>query len=380
MENKMDFIVFSEDWGGHPSSTQHIFRQLIKRGHRVVWFNSIGLRNPSFNLRDVKRIFVKIYEALFKKRDADTVEKVERYAPVEVIQSLVFPKADNPLFRAVNKFLLGRKIREAAERLGLESPVLWITTPSAECVTDAMEYKKILYYCCDDYGSLPGVDPDFVEQLEKRLSSEADDIIITNHGLGQRFPEGKTHYIPHGVDYDLFTSANDRPDELPPSPVAGFYGSISDWLDIGLLVNVVKSLPEWNFVFIGNVATEVGELEALDNVHFLGPKDHSELVRYAANWDVSLMPFRQCEQIEKCNPLKLREYLAVGRPVVSVTFPAVAEFSELISLVDYADAESFAEGIRQSLNDDIATELRRKTVEQESWTQRAMDIEALAGK
>lgn len=373
----MDFIVFSEDWGGHPSSSQHIFRQLMSRGHRVVWFNSIGMRNPDFSLRDVKRLIVKVFDALFGKKKDENPVVADEVKPVEVIQSLVFPKANNALFRAMNTFVLGRRVRKAIADHGLRSPVLWVNTPSSECVIGEAEFSRVVYYCCDDFGSLPGIDPVYVATLEKRLAQKADMVVITNKGLGEKFPADKVRYIPHGVDFGLFTSQRERPAELPATPVAGYYGSISRWLDLALLVDTAKALPEWNFVFIGNVemGVDVSELRDLKNVHFLGPKNHAELVAYAGNWDVSLIPFRQCEQIEKCNPLKLREYLAVGKPVVSVTFPAVAEYSHVVHLVDYGDVESFVDGIRHALDSDTPVDTRRGTVMEESWLSRAVDVE-----
>lgn len=375
----MDIVVFAEDWGRHPSSTQHILRQMIIQGHRVIWFNSIGLRNPSLSSRDVKRLFAKLFSALgMKKEDGrlstDVVD--DGSAPVKIIHPLVFPKPSNGMMRYANKRILGDLVRREMKTAGMRSPILWITTPSAECITDAVPFKKIVYYCCDDYGDLPGVDPAFVMRLEERLCKSADKIIVTNNKLAVRFPQEKTAYIPHGVDFDLFTAKRKRPADMPPSPVAGYYGSISKWVDVDLLCKVAKQLPQWNFVLIGRVETDVSQMESLNNVFLLGPREHSELVSYSGNWDVSLMPFLQCEQIDKCNPLKLREYLAAGKPVVSVTFPAVKEYEDVVQLVDYGDAEGFACQIRRALQEGEKPEVRSRRVANESWAQRVLEIES----
>ncbi|GAB7024010.1 glycosyltransferase [Salidesulfovibrio brasiliensis] len=370
----MDFVVFAEDWGGHPSSTQHIVTRLIRRGHRVVWFNSIGLRNPRFTPRDIRRMGSKLAGAL-RRENGNGHTPENGTAPLEAISSVVIPKPDNRLFRSINRSVLSAKVRDALKRHGMDRPVLWITTPTAECVCDAAKFSSVLYYCCDDYGALPGVDPDFVRRLEQVLAGRADRVMVTHPLLARRFPPEKVFDLPHGVDCELFSNDCPRADDLPQGPVAGYYGSISSWLDITLLKRLATELPHWTLVLVGAVETDVSELEALENVRLLGPRPHALLPGYSRHWDVSLLPFVNNSQIEHCSPLKLREYLAAGRPVVSVGFPAVRDYADVVAIAEPGDAEGFIRLVQEA--GDGRDEARRERVVGESWDSRAVMVETL---
>lgn len=370
----MDFIVFAEDWGGHPSSSQHIVSRLIRRGHRVVWFNSIGLRNPRFTLRDIRRMGTKVAGTLGRNGKARTSESGVR--PLEVISAVVVPKPDNRIFREVNRRILSARVREVIQRHGMHRPVLWITTPTAECVCDAAPFSVVLYYCCDDYGALPGVDAAFVERLEALLAERADRVMVTRPELARRFPRHKLAELPHGVDRELFCTECPRAHDLPEGPVAGYYGSISDWLDLKLIGKLAAALRDWTIVLIGNVETDVRSLAHHRNIVLLGSRPHSELPAYSRHWDVSLLPFVMNSQIEHCSPLKLREYLAAGRPVVSVGFPAVREYSDVVGIAEPGDAEEFIRLVREA-RQDRNNSSRQSRVAGESWDSRARMVESL---
>ena len=109
-------------------------------------------------------------------------------------------------------------------------------------------------------------------------------------------------------------------------------------------------MKDWDFVLIGNIHVDVSRLEGCDNIHFLGPKPHEKLPAYIQHWDVSLLPFKRTPQIEACNPLKLKEYMAAGTAIVSTDFPAVNMFGDIISIADTAD--SFVRAIRETQEED----------------------------
>jgi hypothetical protein len=185
--------------------------------------------------------------------------------------------------------------------------------------------------------------------------------------------------LTHGVDYQLFSTpvpwASDLPDD--GRPIAGFYGSISEWLDLELLEAVVRRMPHWNFVLIGKAVVDTSALRGLPNVHLLGPRPHHELPRYSQHWNASLLPFRNNAQIQACNPLKLSEYLAAGRPVVSTPFPALKPFRSLISVAD--SVESMVNALEDSVSlagDSEFQQRSRSVVSSESWQSRA----GLAGR
>ncbi len=371
-----DLVVFGEDWGGHPSSTQHLIRKMAEN-RRVIWVNSIGLRRPKLNLFDIRRILAKLQTSLFKRTPNETGDKkVSREKNPVIISPLTLPLPGNPIARRINRIILRYVIKRTMDKLKISSPILWISLPTAVDMIGALGERASVYYCCDDFGALDGVDHEPVVKLERELAELADIILVSSPVLASKFLENKTRLVLHGVDIDLFTHPVSPPEDLPTDrPVAGFYGTISEWIDVELLSEVATLLPKWEFVFIGDIRTDTSHLEALPNTRFLKRKTHSELPRYSQNWTVSLIPFRDNSQIRSCNPLKLREYLAAGTPIVATDFPALKGYRDLVKVAN--DAKEFAALLEDSACYDRGKSRKefRERVANESWAARAKEAE-----
>ena len=364
-----DLIVFGEDWGGLPSSTQHLIRHLAA-DRRVLWVNSIGLRRPRLTARDLGRAWTKL-SAMARRREPEVGPAGAEPPPFPVLAPRALPLPGHPIARAFNRRVLAPQVRAAARAHGLADPVLWITLPTAVDVLGHLGEGASVYYCCDDFGALAGVDHGPVLALERELADRADLVLATSPLLAERFDPAKTHLLPHGVDFGLFSRPAPRAEDLPRGgPVAGFYGSLADWIDVGLLAGVARRLPHWHLWLIGEVKTDVSALMGLPNVMLAGPRAHGALPGYAQHWQASLLPFRDTPQIRASNPLKLREYLAAGSAVVSTEFPALSGYRDLVSVAD--GAEAFAAALEATRSEDAAArEARRQRVRGESWAQRA---------
>jgi len=381
--------MFGEDWGNHPSSTQHLAKKFSET-RKVLWINSIGLRRPKLNINDSIRVISKLSKMIKREQ----CPKIEVPQNMSIFQAKALPFPGNSMARRINSFLLPNSINEFARKQGIEKPVLWISLPSAVDAVGTLNEKLSIYYCGDDFSSLAGVDHDAISRMEEELVGRVDLIFTASANLTKKFPSGKAHYLPHGVDYDLFHQKYERPFDLPTGkPIAGFYGSISDWIDVDLLEHTAKYLPDWNIVLIGEVKTNIQKLKKFENVIFLGRKNHIELPAYVQNWQVSLLPFKRNQQIEFCNPLKLREYLAVGRPIVSTDIPVVGEYKDHVYVCGNGDdfshkiLEASFDGAKSNNNiwrmfnnwEGIeALQLnqlgRKLSVKDESWSNRANEV------
>lgn len=362
-----DLVVFGEDWGRHPSSTQHLVKRLAE-DRRVLWVNSIGLRRPRFSLRDAGRAVEKLRMAAGRRGGAPAGDRARPSDPVDVLSPFALPWPGSRIAEAINRGALARQIRpRLAGRAS--RPILWASLPTAAAVTGALGESAVVYYCGDDFGGLAGVDHAAVLRDEERLAARADLVIAASPALAARFPAEKTLLVEHGVDFDLFASPVPRAEDLPAGPVAGFYGALADWIDVPLLAETARRLPGWTFCFVGPVLTAIDELAELPNVRLLGPRPHADLPRYSAHWTASLLPFRDCAQIRACNPLKLREYLAAGTPVVSTPFPALAPYAGHVATVRGPDA--FVAALEAARTDQGDRAARRARVADETWTARA---------
>ena len=317
----MKFVVFAEDWGRHPSSTQHIFKVIAER-YDVTWFNSVGMRKPKINFTDIKRVLGKV-----KLMMAGNVKAPSDKLPVEARNPLILPWHDNKWATRFNK-------RQVAKTLDLSShePIIyWVSVPTAINMIQLRPQDRLIYYCGDDFSSLAGVDYDLVKVSEERLIHMAHNIYVVSKVLLDKMPKHKTQMLEHGVDYDLFSDIKKPHSQLHNlSNVIGFYGSISKWLDVDLLIKLAKARPNYHLVLIGKADIDISALVALPNVTYISQIAHHQLASFSQHWQVSLLPFLDNGQIKACNPLKLKEYLAAGKPIVSTHFPAVERYKDMV--------------------------------------------------
>ena len=362
-----DLVVFGEDWGRHPSSTQHLIRQLaIDR--KVIWVNSIGLRRPKFSLTDFGRLAKKLWRMTSRSIDHHTSSQPQN---MSIVEPKVIPVPSNRLAIAFNRMMMGKALRKVMKKKNIYNPVLWASLPTVSDLIGICDERAVIYYCGDDFGALAGVDHQPVQKCEQQISAKADLILAASEALSDKFDQTKTKHLPHGVDLALFIRPSVRAKDLPAKgPVAGFYGSLSEWLDQDLIVQCARRMPNWSFVFVGTEHIDVSRLRSMANIHLLGPRPHDQLPRYVQHWDVSLMPFLDTAQIQACNPLKLREYLAAGRPIVATPFPALDAYDEYI--VQAHTSHDFEQGLITALGESVeVSRLRRSSVQSESWTARA---------
>jgi glycosyltransferase involved in cell wall biosynthesis len=340
MLSKNNIICFSSDWNQDPLSKHHIMRRLAKH-NRVLWINSIGLRTPTVNGKDVAKIGVKL-RSFFKG-----LQKVQDN--LYVMSPLAIPFHGNELSGKINRALLLAQVSYYQKRLGLENPILWSFLPNVESLFGCFSEKLSLYYVTDDFTQFSGHPAKRIDKMESCLIDKCDVVIASARGLAdKKFRNGKNiTVVRHGVDHGHFAQAlslsrRDWPADIKEikHPIIGFYGEINDWLDLNMLVEAARMRPEWSFVLLGRIAVEVGNIRfliGLPNVYYLGQKKFSELPAYCAAFDVALVPMKINELTLSVNPLKLREYLAAGVPVVSTPLPEVLAYGDVVKFATTAD-------------------------------------------
>lgn len=372
MSAPRELICFGEDWGRHPSTAQYLVQQLLG-AFRVIWINSLGWRAPRLSRHDLLR-------ALGKVRSA--ARGLERPHPDLVVYTpLVIPWYRNAAVRRLNSLLLHRTIRGLARRHGFSRYSLMTTYPATVDVFERMRDVRRIYYCADDYASFPGLDTELVCAHEARLLAAVDVVVTTSRELSamKSACHARVVNLPHGVDAEHFAKAADPATRVPedlarlPRPVIGFFGLLAEWVDIRLIREVALARPEWSIVLIGNAATDVGPLRGLPNVHLLGPRPYASLPGYCRGFDVAIIPFVRNDLTERANPIKLREYLAAGKPIVSTPLPEALRFGELVHAAGSAD--EFVREIEHGLVDDPALAARRmSSVRNQTWAARAAEL------
>jgi len=376
MIENQHIICFAHDWGGDPTSKTHIMRLLAAKS-RVLWVNSIAMRRPVVSKSDASRLVAKLRRAL-----SGCVE-VERN--IFVVNPLVLPLPGSPLAQRVNGQLLQHGLRRVLSKLAFRDPILWTFLPTMNRLAGRLGERLLVYHCVDKYSEFSGVPRDAIVAMEHDLVRRADLVFTSAAQLLEecRPLNPRTHFISHGVDTDHFGRALDPQTAVPadlaaiPRPVIGFFGLIADWVDLPLVRTLARERPQWSFVLIGKAATDMAPLHGLPNLHWLGQKPYGELPGYCRGFDVAIIPFVQNELTLRVNPLKLREYLAAGLPVVSTPLPEISRYDGLVRLA--TTREQFLAGIEAALAERSEDQARRRreAMRPESWEARVGEMSEL---
>jgi glycosyltransferase involved in cell wall biosynthesis len=344
--------------------------RLLARDNRVLWVNSIGYRAPTVSKADLSRAFKKV-KAVFNR-----LKEVERN--IFVLNPLALPW-QNRLAKAVNRKLLAFQVRSAMRKLGFEHVINWIFNPAAAIVARAFSEDLLIYHCVDEYTAFSGVATESLARMETDLLNQSDIVIVSAEKLleSKAAVNPKTVMVRHGVDFEHFRRALDPKTQVPtevanlPKPVIGFYGLIADWVDVDLMAKVARHFSHGSMVVLGKATTDVSELSSIPNVHMLGRKPYAELPAYCKAFDVALNPFRINRLTLNANPLKVREYMAAGLPVVATAIPEVECLGGC--RIGHDDQE-FISQIEEALKSPGPGTERSEAVRQESWAARLDEI------
>lgn len=366
-----------EDWWYH--NRAHCDMQLMRQYARfapVLYVNSVVMRKPNIAegamfWRRVRRKLRSIARGLVRAEPNFFV-----YSPVTA------PVHHLPGARSLNQLFLRMQMRLAIRRAGLRKPLVWVNCPAACGAALALKRTALVYQRTDRYEDYPGVDREQIGIYDRTLKQNADLTFYSSESLYEAEKDQcrKAAYVEHGVDNERFASAENDP-QTPADlqnikrPIVGFFGGIDKHtFDVRLMADVIERMPEASFVFVGNASVGCESLSKNANAHLLGKRSYEEIPHYGKCFDVCIMPWNQNDWIKACNPIKLKEYLALGKPVVSTPFPELEHYNGVVRSAKSAD--EFAAAIRESLaqSDPELPARRRERVREHSWRSKAQQI------
>lgn len=376
-------VCVASSWFDHPTSKHHLMR-ILARDNDVIWVNYHASRRPTLSREDAAAGLRRLRRIWAGPR---------RVLPrLEVLSPPLVPLPGCRRVRALNAYLLARHVQGALRRRPPRPVQLWLFTPDAPELIRRLPAERVVYYCVDDFAGFSGFDAALVASLETRTIGLSDVVIATSEELyaAHRGRHPRVHLVSHGVDFAHFAAAPHWPPERRPPelgqirrPILGYFGQISDYLDLELLAAAARRRPEWSFVLIGDRTHPVGPLLGLPNVWLLGPRPYEELPGYCAAFDVGLIPFRMNRLVRAANPIKLREYLAAGLPVVSSPIPAALQYAPAVYPARTTDEFLAACTAALARTDRASRRARQELVRGESWevcAQRVSGLVMAAGR
>ena len=375
LETHRRLVVFADDWGRHPSSAQHLVRHLLPHVH-VDWINTIGTRTPQLNAQVIVRGLQKVGQWT---RRASAAARDEPTTPSpSVLSPFMYPGFRTPWQRKLNAELLASFMQK---NLGdLKDAVIVSTIPIVADLPHKVHAGRWIYYCVDDFSAWPGLDAQPLQTMEELLVRRADDIIVAGPNLAARIEAmGRSaQLLPHGVDLDHWNTPAQTADALVnlPRPIAVFWGLIDRRLDVAALQRLSRAIAPGTVVLVGPQQDADPALLNDPNIRFTGAQPYASLPGFAQAADVLIMPYAQLPVTQSMQPLKFKEYLATGRPVVATTLPALGPWQDC---ADVVSAEEFATRVLERARDGIppAQTLARYRLRSDSWAARAREFERI---
>ncbi len=368
-------------WTGAVTGRHHILKRLAS-SYNILFVNSIGMAN----IRKIRRNTIlgrvrnklRAYMRYLRKADGWYI-----FSPISLPLGL-------GALDAAGAGMAAWQLRMVFRWLGIRRPVLWVCHPRAAELIDGIDHAALVYNYSDKFVSFREIDDrESVQRLDEQLVHRSTHIICNLlhtyeelHATGHGY---KAFYIPHSVDFDRFNALVDSVVDPPadmagiPGPIIGYYGTLTDSNDWEIIRYCATARPQWSFVFIGTVREDMDPgIRALPNVHFPGRKPYEELPRYLKFFDLCIMFWRVTDWIYNSSPLKTKEFLAMGKAIVSVRiYELMAHYSDIMSFA--TGPEEFLERMDHELAEDSEERrrLRIARVAGESWERTAGMVEAI---
>ncbi len=356
----------------------------------MIFVNSISLGLPSLSHKD---LLPKIGRKL---RSYARYSRVTEEGIV-VVSPPTLPFFGSSISRSINRVVLSRQVQRLARQHGLKNPILWIAIPTAVEMIGRLDESLVIYQVSDKYEGNTmdhATNPAEIGRLHDRALAAADLIFYSGRKLLAEARQGRerSHLLEQAVDFDHWVRVGNGSLEVAPEvaaipqPRLGYFGSIEPWLvDQELITLAARVRPNWHWIFIGNRARGV-DIEGLPTVHFLPPVSYEELPRYAAGFDVCVLPWNlENAWTSYGSAIKVREYLATGKPVVISPLPEYEVMKDVLRIG--RSREEFLALVDDALGEtgDREKHLRRQAVAQGTWDARAEWVsdlieKALAGR
>jgi len=309
---------------------------------------------------------------------------------IREIRPNLFRHAAPPLFplnrrvlavNRINQGIIFRSARRAWKKLGMASPLFWISDPYFSLFArDHGQPLTVFDWIHDDAGAAETRLYRVYRRLREETLRGADIVFTPSRVIYDRHgrEDPRFHLVPHGVDFQPATPGP-GPEDISgiPSPIIGFVGTIGEAVDLRLLESLADKRKDWSFVLIGEVRKSVGNLRGRSNVHFLGQKKREDLPRYLSSFSAGMIPYRINSATETVHPVKTYEYLAAGIAVVSTRLP------ELLPLEGVIHLERDAEGFLQALDEVLGADspegktIRMDFARKNTWKKRVGEIERI---
>lgn len=350
--------------------------RMLSKKNRIIYVNSLGTRRIKFDRRQFKFYLSKIENIL---------QKTYMYQNRCVVHSpKIIPLIYNKHITFLNRILIRIQIQRLLDRHNFSRYILWVGSPMVAKFHDLFEPELTVYHAVDRYAKFEFVDGEKIMECEQVIAKKADVILCTADAIRNDLIDYNCaiYTIPHPVDYKHFFSAygNGRvPEKMKKikKPIIGYFGGLSERVNYSLIAKTANRYPDASVVLIGKKHFDGTVFENLPNIHLLGQQPFEELPLYLKQFSVCMIPYNVNELMEGVDPIKLREYMCLGKPVVSVDLPEIRKHRGLVYIGK--DDDDFVEKISDALkeNDPDMCGRRIRFAAENDWSIKINEISTI---
>ncbi len=367
-KEQSDIIFFSsEAWVPFSQRTQSIALEFAKRGYRVFFIE------PMLSLSRIVIGLIKGESLKLQPVPFENIVLLRPFLALTTFRGSITHSFDRISFNIWFKYIRNHFSISENAVVYISLPYWWGN------IIDRSTFptNRIIYDCIDDCRVYSRNTHIFqiMERSEKKLSREANVIIATAKPLFDKLSNltNRIHLISNGVDGDKFIKGKyvlPSDIQLLKSPRIGFVGALYHWIDFAVFEKIASKYKESNIILIGPTnSDEVYKLsKKYKNIHYLGPKHYDLIPDYIHSFDVCLNPFKKDNIGHFVNPLKLYEYLILGKPVISSRTKEMENFSDYVYLYDnYDEMYAFIANVFNE-NQESMKEKRIAYAKSNSWS------------
>jgi glycosyltransferase involved in cell wall biosynthesis len=388
MQGETIVCLATEAWDSLWRSTQQYMSRLA-RDNRVLYFEP-GRRPDRRVFSEWRRNLRNFVELRPRQIEPNLV-----LIPTPPALPLARQKLPRLLLRAlfpvvvrINAGVLLRQVRRGLRALNVRRPILWALNPAHYSLVGRCGERLAVYFNYDEFANFEQNEriKDMVLRIDDELTRRAGVVFATSRAQWSRRKaiNPETHFMPNGVDFDLFNRALTAQGPLPadiagaPRPVIGYAGWIGSQIEVDLLLRVAEAYPHGSLVMVGPdelpASPQARALHALPNVRFLGRKPREALPDYLRAFDVALIPYALRGFVLTAYPVKLHEYLAAGRAVVATAMPELQPYRPIVRIA--SDADDFVRLVSEALTDHSAESIAARVAlaRQHTWDRRMEEI------
>jgi glycosyltransferase involved in cell wall biosynthesis len=372
-----NIVFFANDWNADNRTSSHQIASILAKKNRVFFVEAGGMRAPSANVHDIRRIFQKMgkYFTGAKKIPGEFLE-------LRVASLFLIPLHRFSIIQYLNRTITFLTMRYFIWRYKYKKPIVFYFLPHIHYLCGKLGEEIKIFYCIDNYSAFPGVDSKEIQKMDADLTKRSDLVFVVSQEVikAKEKLNNMVYYSPHGVDIESFSLDGrkfNRPDLLDYAgnrPIVMYWGLIADWMDFELVNYLVEKHRDIAFFLMGRVCCDPSRLIVKENLCCPGTIPYRDLAQYAYFSSALIIPFLINDWTKNINPLKMKEYLATGKPVISTAIPEALRNKEYVRIAQTKD--TFSELLLDTIRNPLIECKRRQLdyIRQLTWEKRVTEI------